>query len=54
MTTAEAVKERPVSDLPPGMIEHNARTAIRDLIEVYGEERAERLVKVLVSEEAKR
>lgn len=52
--SAVSALEGPAAALPKGMVEHNARSAIRDLIEVYGPDLADRLVREFVSEETDR
>lgn len=49
---AEALGDRP--DNPPGMLEYETRTAIRDLIRLHGFEAARELVASYINDEAER
>lgn len=52
--TAEAVKGETDPDFIAGMIDHDARVAIRDLIRLHGFEDARELVAMFLNDEADR
>ncbi len=54
MTTHAREDERTVFEIPEGMLDYQARCAIRDLIRLYGFEEARQLVENFLIDEAER
>lgn len=54
MTTHARENERTVFEIPEGMLDYQARCAIRDLIRLYGFEEARQLVENFLIDEAER
>ena len=52
MTSTLPQEPRVVGDLPEGMVEYQCRSAIRDLIRIYGFEQGRFLIAEFINDEA--
>lgn len=51
---AQPLTGEPLREMPEGMVEYDCRSAIRDLIRLYGFEKAREMVAFYIMDEAER